>query len=100
MHNAPNVKLSIVKATRTCFPAREPEALQSRGIQCFPPGRGRLSAIEAPAQLGARTRLRDLRWERHVDVVHHVRAQARLAHVDEESLPGPTPAATRAAPAS
>eukprot|EP00969_Alexandrium_andersonii_P370214 15476789-Alexandrium_andersonii.AAC.1 len=75
MHDAPDVQLSVVAATSAGPSGGEPAALQSRGVQRFPPGRGRPSAVEAPAQFGARARQSDLWWERHVNAVLHVRAQ-------------------------
>eukprot|EP00969_Alexandrium_andersonii_P137744 6091569-Alexandrium_andersonii.AAC.1 len=61
-----------VEAARACFTPDKPEALQSGGIQGFPPRRRRPCAVQAAVQLGTRSRLGDLGRQRHVDVVFDV----------------------------
>eukprot|EP00969_Alexandrium_andersonii_P074285 3276970-Alexandrium_andersonii.AAC.1 len=83
---------SGVKATSTCLPPNEPEALQRGRIQGSPPPWRRPRAIQAAVQLGAHAGFRHLRRRRHVDTVLYVGAQVRLADIDQKGLASPAAA--------
>eukprot|EP00969_Alexandrium_andersonii_P159548 7049331-Alexandrium_andersonii.AAC.1 len=44
VHDAPDVKLRVVKAARAGLSADESEALPDGGVKCFPSGRSRPGA--------------------------------------------------------